>query len=187
MSGIVVIGGSAGGLGALEAILAGLPADFALPVVVVSHRAPEAPELLAGLLARHTPLEVCEANDKAELRPGCVLVAPSGYHVLVEPGHLSLSTEAEVRFSRPSIDVAFESAAQAFGREAVGVVLSGANDDGARGLAAIRRAGGTAIVQDPATAEHAAMPAAAVDTARPQWVLAVEDIPGCLVAAGAAA
>ena len=182
MSGIVVIGASAGGLHALEAILDRLPADYPVPVLVVQHRSEEGPALLSGLLARHTKLDVCEADDKSQLKPGCVLVAPQGYHALVESGHVSLSTEAEVRFSRPSIDVAFETAAEAYGARAVGVVLTGANDDGARGLAAIRHAGGTAIVQEPSSAEHRAMPEAAEAAAHPQWVLPLEAIAERLVA-----
>ena len=182
MSGIVVIGASAGGLHALEAILDPLPADYSKPILVVQHRSDDGSALLSGLLARHTRLVVSEADDKSALRPGCVLVAPAGYHALVEDGHVSLSTDGEVRFSRPSIDVSFETAAEAYGERAVGVVLTGANDDGSRGLAAIRRAGGTAIVQEPASAEHTAMPAAAVAAADPQWVLPLEAIAERLVA-----
>jgi two-component system chemotaxis response regulator CheB len=105
-----------------------------------------------------------------------VLVAPAGYHALVEPGHVELSTEAMVRFSRPSIDVSLETAAQAYGARTVGVVLTGANDDGARGLAEVRRRGGTAIVQDPAQADSRTMPDAAIAAAAPQYVLALADI-----------
>lgn len=176
MSGIVVIGASTGGLHALERVLCGLPADFGLPVLAVQHRADDGSGMLAGLLRRHTLLDVCEAEDKSPLRPGCVLVAPAGYHALVEPGHVSLSTEPEVRYSRPSIDVALESAAEAYGDRTVGVVLTGANDDGAIGLAEIRRRGGLAIVQDPAEAERRSMPDAAIAAADPQWVLALEEI-----------
>lgn len=180
--GVVVIGASLGGLRAVGALLAALPDDFPCPVLVVQHRAADGPALLAGLLAGVSRMEVCEAEDKAELLAGRVLVAPAGYHVLVERGHVSLSTEAEVGYSRPSIDVALETAADAYGPEAVGVVLTGANDDGAQGLAALRRRGGTAIVQDPATAERASMPAAAIAAAQPQWVLGLEQIPARLVA-----
>lgn len=181
MSGIVVIGASMGGLHALEEILERLPADFPVPVLIVQHRADDGRSLLAGLLGSHARLEVCEAEDKAALRDGRVLVAPAGYHVLVERGHVELSTEEAVRYSRPSIDLAMETAAQAYGRGAVGVVLTGANDDGARGLAAIRGAGGVVIVQDPAGAERRSMPDAAIAAADPQWVLALEDIPARLV------
>jgi len=174
--GIVVIGASRGGLHAIGTVIRALPEDFAYPVLVVQHRAESAPELLAGLLARESRVTVCEAQDKSLLRSGLVLVAPAGYHALVEPGHVSLSTEAEVGFSRPSIDVALETAAGAYGPAAIGVVLTGANQDGAYGLACVRRRGGIAIVQDPATAERAAMPAAAIEAATPQWVLPLEMI-----------
>ncbi len=179
---IVVIGASLGGLHAVGTIIRALPADFGCPVLVVQHRAESAPELLAGLLAHESRVTVCEAQDKTVLLPGRVLVAPAGYHALVEPGHVSLSTEAEVRFSRPSIDVALETAASAYGPAVIGVVLTGANEDGAHGLACVRRRGGLAIVQDPATAERAAMPAAAIAAAAPQWVLPLERIAERLVA-----
>jgi two-component system chemotaxis response regulator CheB len=182
MSGIVVIGASVGGLRAVERLLAGLPADFPAPVVVVQHRADDHSGVLHGLLDRHCALQVCEAEDKGELKPGCVLVAPGGYHTLVEEDHVELSAEAEVAFSRPSIDVTFESAARTFGPLAVGVVLTGANEDGAAGLAAIRAHGGTAIVQDPAEALNPRMPEAAIAAADPHWVLRLEAIPARWVA-----
>lgn len=187
MSGIVVIGASLGGLHALERVLHALPTGFSLPILVVQHRSEEGPALLAGLLGRHSPLPVSEAEDKSELKPGCVLVAPAGYHALVEPGHVSLSTEAEVRYSRPSIDVALQTASEAYGERAVGVVLTGANDDGAQGLAEIRRRGGVAIVQDPEDAESRSMPDAAIAAADPQWILGLEEIGARLasIAAGA--
>lgn len=181
MSVLVVIGSSLGGLHALERVLGGLPEDFPAPLLVVQHRAPEGPALLAGLLQRHCPLEVCEAEDKAPLRAGRVLVAPAGYHVLVEPGHVALSLEAEVAMSRPSIDVAFETAARAYGARAIAIVLTGANEDGARGLAEVCRLGGTAIVQDPATARGPAMPAAAIDAVNPRLVLGLDEIASRLI------
>lgn len=180
--GIVVIGSSLGGLRALECVLGGLPGDFPAPVVVAQHRQEGAEELLAGLLNARTALEVREAEDKAALPDGCVRVAPAGYHLLVDDGHLALSVDAAVRHSRPSIDVLFESAAHAYGDRAVGVVLTGANDDGARGLAAVRARGGYAIVQDPRGAEAPEMPRAALRRAGADAVLALEDIAPALVA-----
>jgi two-component system chemotaxis response regulator CheB len=178
---LIVIGASWGGLHAVGTVLAGLPAGFATPVVVVQHRHEGADQVLVELLARACPLAVVEVDDKAPLAAGTVYVAPAGYHVLVEPGHLALSTEARVHFSRPSIDVALESAADAYGAGAVGVVLTGNNDDGAAGLAAVRRRGGVAIVQDPDTAERPVMPAAAREAANPQAVLPLEEIAAELV------
>ena len=182
MSGIVVIGASVGGLQAVEEVLGGLHSDCAVPIVVVQHRADDQSRMLHSLLDRHCPLEVCEAEDKSELRPGCVLVAPGGYHLLIEDAHVELSMEAEVSFSRPSIDVTFLSAARAYGPATVGVVLTGANEDGARGLAEIRRHGGTAIVQDPAEALNPRMPEAAIAAADPQWVLPLAEIGPRLIA-----
>ena len=159
---LVVIGTSWGGLHALRKVLNGLPAGFDLPVVIVQHRHRDSDHLLVTLLQDHTSLRVCEVEDKSELKPGDIYVAPAEYHVLVEPGHLALSTEEPVRFSRPSIDVTFESAADSYGARTIGVVMTGANDDGARGLKRIADRGGAAIVQDPATAESPIMPAAAL-------------------------
>ena len=173
---LVIIGASWGGLHAVGEILGGLAEDFPAPVVVVQHRQPGQPDLLSGLLDRHGPLKVREAEDKSELCPGCVFVAPADYHVLIEPDHLELTTEAEVRYSRPSIDVAMETAAHAFGDRAIGVVLTGANEDGAAGLAEIRRLGGVAVAQDPETAEKGTMPAAAIAAAQPQHVCRLEEI-----------
>jgi two-component system, chemotaxis family, protein-glutamate methylesterase/glutaminase len=178
---LVIIGASWGGLAAVGEVLRGLPADFDVPVLVVQHRSEDAEELLADLLDRAGPLPVREAEDKQPLVPGTVAVAPAGYHVLVEDDHLALSTEGLVRYSRPSIDVAFESASLACGDGVVGVVLTGNNDDGAAGLAAVRRRGGIAIVQDPETAERRAMPDAALAAARPQVVARLEEIAPLLV------
>lgn len=165
---LIIIGASAGGLRAVETILAQLPEGFAVPVLVVLHRAETGDgHRLVELLEHAGPLPVREVEDKAPLTPG-VHVAPAGYHVLVEPDHFALSTEEAVRFSRPSIDVALESAAAALGPGLVGVVLTGANEDGAAGLARVRGRGGIAIVQDPATSEVATMPAAARAAAQPQ-------------------
>jgi two-component system chemotaxis response regulator CheB len=159
---IVVIGTSWGGLNALSQVVAGLPATFALPLVVVQHRSPDAPGFLAELLQTRTGLCVVEVDDKRPIVAGHVYVAPSNYHLLIEHGFFSLTTDAPVRYSRPSIDVTFISAADEYGRRTVGVVLTGANDDGALGLKRIADRGGYAIVQDPATAEGGAMPRAAL-------------------------
>ena len=179
---LVVLGASWGGLRALEVVLGGLPAGFGAPVVVAQHRQAGARELLAGLLDAHTALDVRDARDGDALVAGRVLVAPADHHLLVEGDHVALSREAEVRHSRPSIDVLLESAARTHGRGAVGVVLTGANDDGARGLQAVRAAGGHAIVQDPADAEAPAMPAAALARAGADDLLALADVAPRLVA-----
>lgn len=158
----IVIGASAGGIEALSAILPQLPRDFARPVMVVIHLPPDRRSLLAELFAAKCAMAVCEADDKVPIVPGTVYFAPADYHLLVETdGRLSLSSEEPVLFSRPSIDVLFETAAEAYGPGLVGVVLSGANEDGAQGLKAIVAAGGRGIVQAPEQARSAEMPLAA--------------------------
>ena len=159
---IIVIGASWGGLAALSRLVGSLPPDFPVPVAIVQHRSRHADNLLASLLQDVTPLRVVDVEDKEPLAPQSVFIAPANYHMLVENGHLSLTTDPMVRFSRPSIDVTFLSAADMYLNSTVGVVLTGANDDGARGLRHIVDRGGRAIVQDPATAESPVMPLAAL-------------------------
>ena len=158
---LVVVGTSWGGLAALRTLVGALPASFRMAVTLVQHRHKDSDHVLRALLQERSPLVVCEVEDKMPLEEGHIYVAPPDYHTLVEPGHYALSTEAPVRFSRPSIDVTFNSAADAYGHRVVGVVLTGANQDGATGLQRISELGGLAIIQDPKTAESATMPAAA--------------------------
>jgi two-component system, chemotaxis family, protein-glutamate methylesterase/glutaminase len=158
---IIVVGSSWGGLAALSCLLSGLPEDFEVPVAVVQHRSRHADNLLAELLQALTPLQVVDVEDKEPLVGRTVYIAPANYHMLVEEGHLSLTTDPLVRFSRPSIDVTFLSAADTYPGSTLGVILTGANDDGARGLRHIVDRGGRAVVQDPATAESPVMPYAA--------------------------
>jgi two-component system chemotaxis response regulator CheB len=178
---LVMIGGSWGGVKAATAVLEGLDADFGAAIVCVFHRQVGRDEgALGRSLTRTSPLPVSDADDKDELLPGRVLVAPAGYHLLVEPGSVALSVEGPVHFSRPSIDVAFQSAAEAYGPRVAGVLLTGANEDGAAGLARIRRGGGRVIVQDPETAERREMPDAALAATRVDRVAAPEDIGAAL-------
>jgi two-component system chemotaxis response regulator CheB len=174
---LVAIGSSWGGLNALQQVLSRLPASFGAAVVVAQHRSARADDsLLKALLGSATPLTVRDAHDKDDLRPGVVLIAPPDYHMLVEHGTVALSCDEPVAFSRPSIDVLFESAADAYEERAVGVVLTGSNSDGAAGLAAIRRRGGVAIVQDPVGAERPEMPRAAAAAVPGAQVLELEEI-----------
>ena len=159
---LVVVGTSWGGLAALRALVSGLPDSFKMAVALVQHRHKDSDHLLRSLLQEASALEVCEIEDKMPLEHGRIYVAPPDYHTLVEPGHFSLSTEAPVRYSRPSIDVTFLSAADSYGHRTVGIVLTGANADGSEGLRRISDRGGMAIVQDPATAESPLMPTSAV-------------------------
>lgn len=159
----VVIGASAGGVQALLQILPSLPASYPLPVLIVVHVPPDRDNALVSLFQARCQIQVREAEDKEPILPGLVYFAPSDYHLLVEKdGTLSLSSDELVNHSRPSIDVLLESAADAFGSELVGVILTGANDDGARGLQAVVESGGVAIVEDPAEAYASAMPAASL-------------------------
>lgn len=179
---IAVVGASWGGLAALSELIRNLPEDFPIPVAVVQHRSKHADDLLASLLQDITPLRVVDVEDKEPIVPGNVYIAPANYHMLVEKGHFSLTTDPLVRFSRPSIDVTFVSAADTYPGTTVGVILTGANDDGSRGLRHIVNRGGKAIVQDPATAESRPMPAAALSAVPEAEVLPLVKIAGHLVA-----
>jgi len=170
----VAVGTSWGGLSAMTKLLGGLPQDFPIPIVIVQHRGKDSNELLSQLLQDSTDLTVCEIEDKDALSPGRVHVAPANYHVMLEPGYASLTIEEPVRYSRPSIDVMFDSAAATYGPTAIGVVLTGANEDGARGLAHIIERGGRALVQDPKTAEIPIMPNAAIKAAPTAEVLPLD-------------
>lgn len=171
---IVAIGSSWGGLAAMSTLLGGLPGDFSLPIVVVQHRSSDSDRLLAELLQDTTDLTVSEVEDKDPLTAGTVHIAPANYHVLIDDGLLSLTLEEPVRFSRPSIDVMFTSAADAYGSGAIGVVLTGANEDGAQGLSYIVKRGGRGLVQDPRSAEIAVMPQAALKAVPSAEVLPLE-------------
>ena len=178
---LVVVGGSLGGFQAVKELLAGLPTEFPVPLAVVLHRAASVGNALPALLQRHSQRPVVEAEDKAPILPGRVHLAPTGYHLLVEPGRFALSTDPPVRFARPSIDLLFESAADAYADRVVGLVLTGSSADGAAGLATIKRRGGLAIVQDPSTAESAVLPDAALASTEVDRVLPVAAIATFLV------
>jgi two-component system, chemotaxis family, protein-glutamate methylesterase/glutaminase len=174
---LVAIGASWGGLQAVERVLSTLPDDFSAAVVIAQHRRADGDhDRLVNLLGARCSLDVREAEDKQVLRPGRVLVAPADYHLLVEPGSVALSVDAPEHFSRPSIDVLLGSAADAYGDRAAGVVLTGANADGADGLARIARRGGATIVQDPETALRREMPDAALSATPGARVVALEEI-----------
>jgi len=173
----VVIGGSSGALEALATVLPALPATSAVPIVIVVHLPPDRPSHLAAVLGARTTLRVREAEDKEPLAPGAIYVGPPNYHLLIERGGtFALSADDLLHFSRPSIDVLFESAADAYGPRLAGVILSGANADGADGLATIRRAGGVTIAQSPQAALSRAMPEAAIARAHPGYVLGLPEM-----------
>jgi two-component system chemotaxis response regulator CheB len=174
---LIAVGASLGGLAAALEVFRLLPATLPVPIVMVQHRGATAETTLLDRLSRGTALAVVEAEDKIEMKPGTVYVAPADYHLLVEEqGTLALSTEAPVRSARPSIDVLFETAADAYRARVLAVLLTGASADGAAGLARIKRRGGFAIVQDPATAECATMPAAGLAATRVDYILPLERI-----------
>jgi two-component system, chemotaxis family, protein-glutamate methylesterase/glutaminase len=173
----IVVGASAGGVDALAILLEALPAQYKPAILVVVHIPADRPSLLAQLYRQRCRLPIREALDKERIEPGTVYFAPPDYHLLVEKEKtLALSQEAPVAFSRPSIDVLFESAADAYGERLLGIVLTGANSDGAAGLAAIRHAGGRAWVQQPNEAFSETMPAAAIARAGADLVLPVRDL-----------
>jgi two-component system chemotaxis response regulator CheB len=178
---LVVIGCSMGGMHALQVIFSALPKEFPLPIAVVQHRYKTSNEGLPAFLRRHAQLDVVDTTDKEWIKPGTVYLAPANYHLLVERGELSLSVDEAVAYSRPSIDVLFESAALAYGSGVVGVVLTGANADGARGASRIKGRGGFVIAQDPASAESPAMPQAAIDATRVDRILPLDRIGPFLV------
>lgn len=174
---VIAIGASWGGLQAVGTVLEGIPAEVDQPIVVAQHRSAESARgVLESLLQRHSGRPVVEPGDKEPIEPAHVYVAPADYHLLVEDGRFALSVDARVQFARPSIDVLFESVAEGYRDRAIGIVLTGANADGAAGLAAIKRNGGVAIVQDPATATRKAMPEAAIAASVADAVLPLEEI-----------
>lgn len=173
--GLICVGGSWGGLVAVSRVLRSLPAELDVPVVVALHRAVDSTGL-ARLLQASSHLRVVEAGDKMPIEHGHAYIAPPDYHLLVENRTFALSTGERVQFARPSIDVLFESAADAYGDCVIGIVLTGANADGAHGLAAIKDAGGVAIVQRPDEAEKRAMPDAAIAATQADAVLTLDDI-----------
>lgn len=178
----IVIGGSAGGLAALSTVLSALPADFQLPIAAVLHVPPTRRALLAEVLAMRCALAVREAEDKEPILPATVYVAPPDYHLLIEKTRtFSLSVDDPVNYSRPAIDVLFESAAHAYGKGAAGVILTGASADGALGLLRIFEAGGTAIVQSLESAAMRAMPEAAQRFVPEAHVVPLEQLAPCFV------
>jgi two-component system chemotaxis response regulator CheB len=179
---LVAIGCSMGGMRALEIILSTLPEDFPLPIVIVQHRYRTSNDSLPAFFRRHTKLSVVDALDKQWIHPGHVYLAPADYHLLVDPeGELSLSVDERVEYARPSIDVLFESAADAFPGSVIAVVLTGANADGAHGARRVKDRGGFVLVQDPETAESPDMPRAAIAATRVDRILPLERIGPFLV------
>ena len=178
---VIVIGTSAGGVEALMRILPALPATAPFSIVVVVHIPRERPSLLTEIFRQKCAMRVEEAVDKADIKPGHIYFAPPDYHVLIDAGpQIALSVDDVIQFSRPSIDVLFESAADVYGKKLLGILLTGGNEDGASGLAYIARCGGTTVLQDPAEAVASAMPEGALKVMTPTHVLRLDEIAALL-------
>ena len=174
---VVVVGTSAGGFNALSMIFESIPADYPIPIIVVQHRAKDSQDLFEEVLQRKCTIAIKQADEKEKIRPGRIYIAPPDYHLLVESDKsFSLSSDALVHFSRPSIDVLFESAALAYKDKVVGILLTGANNDGASGIVMIKKMGGMTIAQDPQEAQYAMMPQAAIETNSVQFVWRLSEI-----------
>jgi len=170
-----------GGVEALRDLLGALPIDFPLPLLIVHHMSADSGSNLARMLDAHCKIRVKEADEEEAITPGIAYLAPPNYHMLVErDGTLALSVDMPVNFARPSVDVLFESAAYAFGPALIGVILTGAGSDGAKGLKLIKDRGGLAIVQDPADAEADSMPRSALAAVEVDHVLPLQEICGLL-------
>ncbi|HEY0101071.1 MAG TPA: chemotaxis protein CheB [Pyrinomonadaceae bacterium] len=172
---LVVVGTSYGGLAALQILLPALARDFPLPIVVVQHRGKDS-DNLCEFLQKYCALPLSEPNDKEAIAPGRVYLAPRDYHLLIERDGFALSTEAPVGYARPSVNVLFESAADIYQERTLGLILTGANTDGARGLAKIKSYGGLCLVEDPSSAESRGMPQAAIAATMVDAILPLREI-----------
>jgi two-component system chemotaxis response regulator CheB len=173
----VVVGASAGGVNALMQVLPALPRGYRLPIVVVLHVRSGRQNQLVEVFQQRVQLPVREAGDKEDVIPGTLYFAPAGYHLLLENERsFSLSCDAPLHFARPAIDITMESAADVYGASLAGILLTGANDDGAQGMAAVGRAGGLTVVQDPDEANVGVMPLEAIRVRPPDLVLPLEQI-----------
>lgn len=184
---LIVIGTSLGGLNAVQVLLRSLPASFLTPVAVVLHRHKSSDESLIVLLQLYSKLNIKEAQDKEDILPGYVYIAPADYHLLIESDnktqnpHFALSIDDPVTYARPSIDVLFETAADAYGKKVIGVLLTGANHDGVQGLAKIKAKGGKTVVEEPSTAACSIMPQAAIVAGVAEKILPLTEIARFLV------
>jgi two-component system, chemotaxis family, protein-glutamate methylesterase/glutaminase len=168
----VVIGASAGGIRAIKDLLKAVNKDFMMPIIVVLHVSPHSENYWIRILNKECKLPVKEVDEKERIVRGTIYIAPPSYHLLVEKDFtFTLTSDERVNFSRPSIDVLFETASDAYKENLIGIVLTGANSDGAEGLRKIKEAGGLTIVQEPESAEVDVMPLAAIDAAKPKYIL----------------
>lgn len=178
----IAVGTSAGGLKALTTILGELPVNFPLPVMIVQHRSKEQRDLLEEVLQSKCSIRIKQADEKEKIEKAIIYIAPPDYHLLVEWDEtFSLSADAPVRFSRPSIDVLFETAANVYKQQLIAIIMTGANNDGSEGIVAVNRKGGLTIAQDPADADYPFMPSAAIRTKAVKEVLSLEEIKSFLL------
>jgi len=173
----IVIGVSSGGLKVMKIMFSLLPKNFSIPIIIVQHIGKYSENSWIKLLGDKSNLEIKEADEKEEIEKGKVYIAPANYHLLIESDKtFSLTIDERVNFARPSIDVLFESAAEVYQNKLIGIVLTGSNNDGAKGIKRIKECGGLTIVQDPETAESNYMPASAIEAILPDYILPLEEI-----------
>ena len=178
----IVIGTSSGGMNALKFLFSALPVDFSIPIIIVQHISPRPDNQWIKLLNKNSKLFLKEADEKEKIEHGKVYIAPPNYHLMIEINKtLSLTIDEHVNYSRPSIDVLFESAAEAYKNKLIGVILTGSNNDGTKGIKRIKEYGGLIIAQDPETAESSYMPASAISAIKPDYILSLEDITSLLI------
>jgi len=173
----IVIGVSSGGLNVMKIMFSLLPKDFNIPIIIVQHISPRSENQWIQLLNNKSDLEIKEADEKEKIEKGKVYIAPPNYHLLIEKNKtFSLTIDERVNFARPSIDVLFETAAEAYQNKLIGVVLTGSNNDGTKGIKQIQDCGGLTIVQHPDTAESSCMPASAIAAIKPDYILPLDGI-----------
>jgi len=178
----IVIGVSSGGMNALKFIFSTLPADFSIPIIIVQHVSARSDNEWINLLNNKSNLTIKEADEKEKIETGNVYIAAANYHLMIEKNKTFLLTiDERVNFARPSIDVLFESAAEAYKDKLIGIVLTGSNNDGAKGIKRIKELGGMVIIQDPETAESSTMPESAIATVQPDYILSLEEIVQLLI------
>jgi len=178
----IVIGTSSGGMNALKFLFSSLPVDFSIPIIIVQHISPRSDNQWIKLLNINSKLYLKEADEKEKIEHGKVYIAPPNYHLMIERNKtFSLTIDERVNYSRPSIDVLFESAAEAYKNKLIGVILTGSNNDGTNGIKRIQECGGLTIAQDPETAESSYMPASAIAINQPDYILSLEEITALLI------
>jgi len=178
----IVIGVSSGGMTVLKCIFSALPAGFSIPIIIVQHVSARSANEWIKLLNEKSNLTIKEADEKEKIESGKVYIAPANYHLLIESDKtVSLTIDEYVNFARPSIDVLFESAAEAYKNKLIGIVLTGSNSDGTKGIKRVKECGGLAIIQDPETAESPTMPASAIAAVEPDYILSLDKIIGLLI------